>query len=143
MILKRKLYTKYDDTDRLKQMRDSDILAERKKKGPGYASIASDTAAGAVGAGVGGAVIGGATGLFKKGSGTAVSRMAKGAGNLGKAGLVVGAIGAGAMALRKRSKAAKDNQFYNDRLEYAQRQAKRREKKDWKTNMTQRESYTY
>lgn len=143
ITLKRKLYTKYDDTDRLKQMKDSDILAEKRKRGPGFGNVAGSTAAGAVAAGAGGAVIGGAVGLFKKRGGSAISNMAKGASNLGKAGLVVGALGAGAMALRRRSKASKENQFYNDRLEYAQRQARRREKKDWKTNMTQRESYTY
>ena len=41
------------------------------------------------------------------------------------------------------NKKRKDRTFYNDRLEYAQRQARRREKKDWKENMTQREGYTY
>ena len=51
-------------------------------------------------------------------------------------------LGAGIGYLKNR-KEAKENRFYNQRLEYAQRQAIRREKKDWKTNMTQREGYSY
>ena len=43
----------------------------------------------------------------------------------------------------RRSKEQADNEFYNRRLEYAQRQAKRREKADWKSNMTQRDGYSY
>lgn len=141
MIIKRKIFTRFDDTDRLKQMRDSDILAEKKKTGPGFGQVAGTTASGAIAAGTAGAVIGGATGLFKKGGGfKAAGAAARG---MGARGLAVGGVLAGAYALRKRSKAAKDNKFYNDRLEYAQRQAMRREKKDWKNNMTQRESYTY
>lgn len=40
MIIKRKLFTKYDDTDNLKRMKDSDILAEKPKQAPGYGSVA-------------------------------------------------------------------------------------------------------
>lgn len=32
MIIKRKLFTKYDDTDNLKRMKDSDILAENQNR---------------------------------------------------------------------------------------------------------------
>ena len=46
-------------------------------------------------------------------------------------------------ALRRKGKADKENKFYNNRLEYAQRQALRREHADWKANMTQREGYSY
>lgn len=137
-IIKRKLYTKYDDTDRLKQMRDSDILAEKKKSAPGYGQLAGATAAGVVAGGVAGGVIGGTRGLFRKGG-----SMIKGAGRLGKVGAVLGGTAAGVIAYRERNKKAKENKFYNDRLEYAQKQARRREKKDWKQNMTQREGYTY
>ena len=35
------------------------------------------------------------------------------------------------------------NKAYNTRLKEAQKQALRREKKDWKMNVVQRESYTY
>ena len=51
MIIKRKLFTKYDDTDNLKRMKDSDILAEKPKQAPGYGSVA--------GAALGGAALGG------------------------------------------------------------------------------------
>ena len=137
-ILKRKTFTKYDDTDRLKGMRDSDILAEKKKKAPGFGSVANATAGAAIVGGTAGAIAGGAKGLFKKGG-----NMMKSAGKYGKVGAIGAGLAAGYVALNKRNKVAKDNQFYNDRLEYAQRQAVRREKKDWKTNMTQREGYTY
>ena len=50
MIIKRKLFTKYDDTDNLKRMKDSDILAEKPKQAPGYGSVA--------GAALGGAALG-------------------------------------------------------------------------------------
>jgi hypothetical protein len=43
----------------------------------------------------------------------------------------------------KRSQEKAENSWYNDRLEYAQRQARRREKKDWKANMTERDGYSY
>ena len=51
-------------------------------------------------------------------------------------------IGAG-IAYSKGRKQAEENEFYNKRLQYAQKQALRREKKDWKTNMTQRDGYSY
>lgn len=136
--VKRKLYTQYDDTDRLKQMKDSDILAEKKKKGPGYGQVAGAAGAGVVAGGVVGGLTGGAAGLFRKGG-----SMVRGASKYGKAGMLIGGTIAAGVALHKRNKEAKGTQFYNDRLEYAQRQARRREKKDWKTNMTQREGYTY
>jgi hypothetical protein len=136
--LKRKTFTQYDETDRLKEMRDSDILAEKKKKAPGYGSVANAAAGAALAGGTVGVVAGGAKGLFKKGG-----NMMKTAGKYGKVGAIGAGLAAGYVALNKRSKVAKENQFYNERLEYAQRQAARREKKDWKTNMTQREGYTY
>ena len=61
----------------------------------------------------------------------------------GKTGLVVGGLLAGGMALRNRNKKAEDNEWYNKRLNYAQRQARRREKTDRRTNMTQRDGYSY
>lgn len=138
MIIKRKLFTRWDDTDRLKEMKDSDILAEEKKKAPGFGQVASAAAAGAIGAGVVGGLAGGVGGALKKGG-----SMLSGARRMGKFGLVAGGLLAGGLALHKRNKDAKDNSFYNNRLKYAQHQAKRREKKDWKHNMTQREGYTY
>ena len=138
MIIKRKLYTKYDDTDRLKQMRDSDILAEKKKKKPGYGKVVSATVGGALAGGLTAGLVGGVRGAIKPGQ-----TMLKGAGKWGKIGAISAGALAGLIANQERSKEERDNSFYNDRLEYAQRQAKRREKKDWKNNMTQREGYTY
>lgn len=139
MIIKRKLFTQYDETDRLKQMRDSDILAEKKKKKAGYGSVLRAAAGGALTGGAIAGAVGGINGAFKPGKGT----MLRGAGKWA----TVGAIGAGVFSGMKEGKRRrKENEeidFYNDRLEYAKRQALRREKKDWKNNMTQREGYTY
>lgn len=147
MIIKRKLFTKFDETDRLKEMRDSDILAERKKKTGGWGNVVGNTIAGA---GIGGAASA-ALGAGVVGGMAIRNRSAAGLGkNLlnaskkaGIAGAVAGGVLAGGLALRKRNKKARDNKFYNDRLEYAQRQAQRRERKNWKNTMTQREDYTY
>lgn len=136
MIIKRKLFTKYDDTDNLKRMKDSDILAEKPKQAPGYGNVA--------GAALGGAAVGGTVGAlggaFRKNTGKSLlGRMGKG----GKTGMIIGGVLSGGMALHNRNKQASENEWYNNRLNYAQRQARRREKKDWKTNMTQRDGYSY
>lgn len=140
-ILKRKSFTKWDDTDNLKRMKDSDILAEEKKKQPGYGSVMSGSLGGAAVGGIGAATAGAISGLGKKGAriATAGSRASK----LGKLGAVGGALLVGGKALKDRNDQAQDNNFYNKRLAYAQRQAVRREKKDWKSNMTQRDGYSY
>ena len=136
-ILKRKSFTKYDETDNLKRLKDSDILAEKKKKTTNYGNIASSAV---IGAGVGG-LAGGAAGLLKGGKGLAAR--GKAAKLLGKNGAYIGAgIGAGISYVAGRKK-AKENKEYNNRLKYAQRQALRRERKDWVTNMTQRDGYSY
>lgn len=137
MIIKRKLFTKYDDTDNLKRMKDSDILAEKPKQAPGYGSVA----AGALGGAALGGTLGAVSGMFAKRK--AGQSMLGKMGSRGKTGLIVGGLLAGGMALRNRSKKAEENEWYNKRLNYAQRQAKRREKQDWKTNMTQRDGYSY
>lgn len=140
-ILKRKSFTKWDDTDNLKRMKDSDILAEEKKKQPGYGSVMSGSLGGAAVGGIGAATAGAISGLGKKGAriATAGSRASK----LGKLGAVGGALLMGGKALKERNDQAQENNFYNKRLAYAQRQAVRREKKDWKSNMTQRDGYSY
>ncbi len=141
-ILKRKVFTQYDDTDNLKRMKDSDILAEKTRKPMTNASsIATGALAGAgigaVGLGLGKAVLG------KGGVGNGVQRFGGRLLRGGRAGLIGGAlIGTGVM-LHKRGKEKRANEFYNRRLEYAQRQAMRREKADWKANMTQRDGYSY
>ena len=129
-ILKRKLYSKYDDTDNLKRMTDADILAEKEKKDPGYRDVIAEVGTGALA----GAVAGGLYGGLKKGGSF-------------KKGLKHGAILGGSLmaigALRKRKKEKDDVEFYNRRLSYAQSQARRREGKDWVTNMTKREGYSF
>ena len=136
MIIKRKIFTKWDETDALKGMRDSDILSQKKRSqniGQNTANVAMNAAGGAVA----GAAIGGGFGLLNKG------KRLKSAGKLAKTGAIVGgAIGAFKSA-KKINEKANENQFYNNRLKYAQTQAKRREKKDWKTNMTSRDGYSY
>ena len=139
-IMKRKSFTKWDETDNLKRMKDSDILAEQKKKQPGYGGVVQGSLGGAIVGGSAGAVAGGIGSLFKKG---ARSNWARNAGKLGKLGAVGGALLVGGKALKDRNDQAQENNFYNKRLAYAQRQAIRREKKDWKSNMTQRDGYSY
>jgi len=140
-ILKRKSFTKWDETDNLKRMKDADILAEQKKKQPGYDGVVKSSLGGAIVGGAAGAAAGGISGLGKKGArlATAEARASK----LGKLGAVGGILLMGGKALKERDDQAQDNNFYNKRLAYAQRQAMRREKKDWKTNMTQRDGYSY
>ena len=140
-ILKRKSFTKWDDTDNLKRMKDSDILAEQKKKQPGYGGVAQGSIGGAIVGGAAGAAAGLASGLANKGA--RVSTAGARASKLGKLGAVGGALLMGGKALKDRNDQAQENNFYNKRLAYAQRQAIRREKKDWKSNMTQRDGYSY
>jgi len=128
IILRQKGFTKYDETDQLKKMKDSDILAEKKKKNNYGRTVTSGLNGAALGAGIG-AVAGK---LSKKGTG-------KGA----AIGAAAGAVGGAAINLAAGSRKRRENREYNDRLEYAQRQAKRREGADWKSNNTNREGYTY
>ena len=142
-ILKRKSFTKWDDTDNLKRMKDSDILAEEKKKQPGYGSVMSGSVGGAAVGGITGAIAGGLSGLGLGKKGAIIATTGSSASKLGKLGAVGGALLMGGKALKDRNDQAQDNNFYNKRLAYAQRQAIRREKKDWKSNMTQRDGYSY
>ena len=131
IYFKQKKYTQWDQTDRIKQMKDSDILAEKKRSNTGsYISAAQNAA---LGAGVG-ATLGGIYGGLRKNN-----TFAKG----GKRGALLGGLAAGTVSLLGSRQQRSDNDFYNDRLEYAKVQAQRREKKDWKNNMTNREGYTY
>ena len=111
-------------------MKDSDILAEEKKKSPGYRSVLRDAALGAAtGAALGGGIgMASKKGTFKGGA---------------KYGAILGGLVMGAAGLKKKNKEEEEKEFYNKRLEYAQRHAKRRERIDWKSNMTQRDGYSY
>lgn len=141
IILRDKIFTKWDDTDNLKRAKDSDILAaEEKKPVTGYGEIATRAGAGALAGGTIGALALGAKHGFSKVPGKTF------AGGV-KKGLVGGAIAGGLLlahgAIKKRNQEAEDAEFYNDRLKYAKRQALRREKADWHANMTQRDGYSY
>ena len=139
IILRRKLYTVYDDTDNLKRMKDSDILAEKPRKASITPGMVAGSAVSGVAAGAaGGALIGAFTRNRKPGS-SVFKKMGRG----GKKGAILGGIAAGGLALMNRNKQSKENQFYNDRLEYAKRHALRRERADWKQNMTQRQGYSF
>lgn len=150
IVLRSKSFTKYDDTDNLKRMKDSDILAEKEKKVPSYSSsvlpkAVAGAAIGAVGLGAANAIRRG----FGKGYGklrggqTGWAAAGKGLKHGAIGGALIGAALLGASAAKKRNQERKDAEFYNDRLNYAQTQAKRREKIDWRQNMTQREGYSF
>lgn len=136
------MYSIYDSTDTLKGMKDADILAERRERGPGWSDTAMGTLRGAAVGAVGGGALGLGLAAMKKG-GLRANLSGRGLAKAGKYGAIVGGALAAAHALSKRSKEKKETNFYNDRLEYAQRQALRRERKDWKKNMTQRDGYSY
>lgn len=144
-ILRSKSFTKYDDTDNLKRMKDSDILAEKEKDVPSYSSSVLPKAV--AGAAIGATALGAAGAIAKATSKGAAGNRLKALAKGGKTGAILGALGGaaiiGGMASKKREKERDDAQFYNDRLRYAQKQAKRREKIDWKQNMTQREGYSF
>ena len=122
--------TKYDRTDRIKQMKDSDVLAERKRSNArSYVSSAKSGVLGAaIGTGVG-AVAGALTG--------------KGVGKGAKLGGLLGGSLAGGGKLLATHGEREQNRFVNRRLGEAKRQAVRREAKDWKNNSVNREGYTY
>lgn len=128
---RQKQYTQWDQTDQLKQMKDADILAEKKRSNTSLnLGTLKDTA---IGAGTG-ALVGGVLGGLKSG------KTFKGG---AKKGALLAGAATGIASMISNRKQKKENEFYNDRLEYAQRQALRREKKDWKNNMTNRDGYTY
>ena len=137
IVFKTKQYTRWDDTDALKRMRDSDILAEKKKSGTLGDTATKMGMGAAVGATLG-SVVGGIAGLKRGGKGFIAGA---------KGGAVAGSLlaggAAGTAAAVANSKKQKDINFYNNRLEYAKKQSLRREKADWRQNMTQREGYTY
>ena len=136
--LKRKFYTVWDETDNLKRMKDSDILAQKERRTNNYGSIATGAAMGAA-AGIGaGAVVGGTKALFTPGK-----RFFRGVKGGAKTGLVLGGLAAGGLVWHKGRKKAEENEFYNNRLRYAKQHALRRERKDWVSNMTQRDGYSY
>lgn len=134
-IIKRKLFTIWDETDNLKKMKDSDILAERSRS-----TGAGRIAGGAIGGAALGAGIMGGVGAIKGIRGGGIMRGLKGG---AAGGALAGAAAGGALAYLSGRKQAKENKAYNKRLKYAKSQALRRERRDWVTNMTQRDGYSY
>lgn len=140
-IFKRKTFaissatTRYDATDNLKRMKDSDILAEEKQRadGSGFKKILMDTA---VGVGTG-ALVGAASGLLAK-----KNKLYK-VGRRARTGALIGGLAMAAAGLNKRRADEDNRDFYNRRLEFAQRHARRREALDWASNMTQRDGYSF
>ena len=124
--------TKYDATDHYKTMKDSDILAEKKKGN--LKTYVKSGKAGVVG-GIIGAGVGAALGLRKGG----VAKMKEGA----KAGAALGgAVGlAGGLAATHNER--ERNRFANRRLREIRYQAARRESRDWRSQTNNREGYTY
>ena len=135
-IFKRCIFSIYDETDNLKKLRDADILDEREKSREGHG--------GEFRAAIGGGILGAGAGAAALGSAKLLGK-AKG-GKFGKAAAIGAGIGAVIGAARAGKKRREENSkidFYNSRLDYAKRQARRRERKDWKANMTQRDGYSY
>lgn len=127
----------YDETDSLKRMKDSDILSQQKKSN---SNLNLDVAKNAALAGVSGVALGKLGSVMGQNK---VGNFARSVGKFsGKRGITAGVVAAG-VTLAAQRKQRKQNEFYNDRLHYAQRQALRREKQDFRDNMTYREGYTY
>ena len=125
-----RLYTKWDMTDQYKGMKDSDILAEKKRSNAG--TYVKSGKLGVIGAGVG--ALGGAVLGRRLGIGTKAAA---------KAGAAIGGtLGvAGGMAATHNER--EENRFANKRLREMKYQAKRREIKDWRNQTNNREGYTY
>lgn len=126
--------SRYDMTDRLKDMKDNDILAEQaRSNSSSYKKVASQTG---IGAGIGATLGAIGAGIGKmKGKNVSI----KGA---MKTGALLGGTVGGSAAYLNTSKQRSDNNFYNNRLQYMQQQSKRREMNDWKNNAVNRVEYT-
>lgn len=125
--------TEYDRTDRFKRMKDADILAENKRSNKG--SYFKSAKAGGMGA-----ALGSAAGAL---AGAISTKSVAGARKGALAGAAAGAAIGGGTKLAATHKEREQNRFVNRRLSEAQKQARRRESKDWKTNNVNREGYTY
>ena len=125
--------TAYDRTDRLKQMKDSDILAEKKRSNAGTYVKSAKT--GIIGSSLG-AGAGAVLGATKFGKAIGIRRASALGGAIG------GALGVGG-GLAATHGERSQNRFVNSRLKEAKRQALRREGRDWKNNAVNREGYTY
>ncbi len=167
-----KSFTKWDQTDQLKGMTDADILAEKKKPTSSLSlgkstlgALGGSVVGGALGKTLGktstgalaGAAIGGMAGMDKQTRDKTMIGTGLGAAaglglglltkkpNLYKSvrnGALLGGTAGVIAGVKSGHKENKENQFFNDRLEYAQGKALKREKTDWKNNMNNREGYS-
>lgn len=164
-------FTKWDQTDQIKGMNDSDILAEQKRPesslslgkstlGAGIGAIGGGLAGKALGHGgtgaLAGAAIGGMAGMDKQTrEKTAIGAGLGAAAGMGlslltkrnltqgaKLGAALGGTAGVISGVASGRKQNKENQFFNDRLEYAQNKALKREKADWKNSINNREGYS-
>ena len=166
-----KSFTKWDQTDQIKDMTDSDILAEKERKtsslslgksvvGAGAGALAGGLIGGKLGAGgtgaLAGAAIGGMAGMDKQtrdktaigsgigaAAGMGLSLLTKGKiSNGAKLGAAIGGTAGVISGVASGHAQNKENEFFNDRLNYAKKKAEKRERADWKNNMTNREGYS-
>lgn len=124
-MIKFRLYSKYDATDRLKDTTDSNIL-DKDEKGKLTSGEKTGLLTGA------GAILGAAG--AKKGFGSKLAGGTKGA-------LIGAGIGLGVSAISAANKQRKENNFYNRRLREAKRAAARRENVDWQNRIHGRQMY--
>jgi hypothetical protein len=129
-----KMFTKWDMTDQYKGMKDSDILAEKKRSNVGTYVKAGK--AGVIGTGIGAGVGAGLGAVL----GRKIGMNTKKAAGVGAA--IGGTLGVtGGLAATHEERA--NNRFANKRLNEMKYQAKRRDIKDWRNQTNSREGYTY
>jgi len=138
MLVIQRNFTKYDDSDEIKRLSDSDILAAKKKSNlSSYVKAARDLiTSGAIGAVSGTAL----TMILSKKLGISVKEAAKVGALVGStSGAAIGTV----RSLKKSEEERESNRRYNKRLDEAKYQADRREKKDWQNQLTGRDNYSY
>ena len=136
-IIRFKTFSKYDETDRIKKMKDSDILAEEYRETPkvGLKEAFRDVATGAI--------AGGLLGKVNELTGNRLGLSSTDWRDLGRKGALLGGVYTVGKDLYRKYKYGEEVDFYNKRLRQAKKNARRREKSDWLNNTLNRESYTY
>ena len=136
-IIRFKTFSKYDETDRIKRMKDSDILAEDYKKTPGVSTkeVSRDLLAGAI--------LGAVVGKVNKLSGNKLNLSSTDWRDSAKKGILAAGAYDVLKDMYRKHKDGDKVEFYNKRLKQAKKNAKRREESDWLNNTLNREGYTY
>lgn len=122
-MIKFRLYSKYDDTDEIKNSTDSAILNMEEKGGNNTTAI-----------------LAGAGGILGAAGASGAKKMSKLAGGT-KGALIGAAVGITAKGISDANKRSREQSHYNRRLREAKRAAKRREKLDWSNRIHKREYY--